>query len=142
MDFSEKVRKARVEAGLSQTELAEKMGTSLRSICSYETGERKPRPGTLEKLAKCLGVSTTYLNDPECTDRYEGIDRDPYISEARRRYGSTGARDIDELLSENQAVFAGGELSENQKDRFFKAISDAYFAAKEEASRRYGRKER
>ena len=47
---------------------------------------------------------------------------------------------MDELLKENAALFAGGELSQDQKDKFFQAIMTAYVTSKEEAKVRFGRK--
>ena len=55
--FAEKVRDAREKCGFSQTELAEKIGISKRSVIAYESGEKEPRHSTLMKLAKALGVS-------------------------------------------------------------------------------------
>lgn len=138
MELSEKIKKCRIECGLSQAALAEKIGSTTRSISAYESGARKPRPEKLEKLAQVLGVSTIYLNDPTCYNRYEGIERDEYISRARKRYGHTGAVDVEALLAENQSLFAGGDLSENQKDQYFHAVTELYFQAKEEASRKFG----
>ena len=52
--FSEKVKDARLQLGLSQQQLGEATGVSLRTILSYEKGEKMPRQGTLLKLAKAL----------------------------------------------------------------------------------------
>ena len=40
----------------------------------------------------------------------------------------------------NTALFAGGELSQEQKDLFFEAVTKAYFACKSGAKEKYGRK--
>lgn len=55
------IKIARIKAGISQRELAEKIGGSLNDISRYETGRMKP---TLEKLcliANALNVTTDYL---------------------------------------------------------------------------------
>jgi len=140
MTFAEKVKQARINEGLSQTQLAEKIGVSLRAITAYERTGCKPRPSTLAKLADVLKVSTTYLTDINCDNPVEGIEKDAIVMEARMKYGSQGARDVDMLLAENKALFAGGELSEDQKEKFFRAITEAYFACRDEAKRKYGRK--
>ena len=54
---------------------------------------------------------------------------------------SKGARDVDELLAENTALFAGGKLSQEQKDAFFNAIMTAYVTCKEEAKAKFGHKD-
>jgi transcriptional regulator with XRE-family HTH domain len=139
--FSEKVKDARLQLGLSQTQLGDAVGISLRAIVSYEKGEKKPRPGTMLKLAKALGVSVKFLSDDTCENPMEDIEKDGYIEEAREKYGAKGARDVDKLLADNAALFAGGELSQEQKDAFFQAVMTAYVTCKEEAKAKFGRKD-
>lgn len=140
MDFSEKIRKARDVAGLTQEELADAIGVSRRTVASYESQGVAPRKATLAKLASALKVSVKYLSDDECTDPLADIDQDDYVAEARALYGEKGARDMEGLLAANTALFAGGELSQEQKDAFFEAVTKAYFACKGEAKKKYGRK--
>ena len=139
--FSEKVKDARLQLGLSQTQLGDAVGISLRAIVSYEKGEKKPRPGTMLKLAKALGVSVKFLSDDTCENPMEDIEKDGYIEEAREKYGAKGPRDVDKLLAHNAALFAGGELSQEQKDAFFQAVMTAYVTCKEEAKAKFGRKD-
>ena len=138
--FSEKVRDARNELGLSQTQLGEAAGVSLRTILAYEKGEKTPRPATMLKLAKALKVSVKFLSDDECENPVEDIEKDGYIEEARERYGAQGARDVEALLADNAALFAGGELSQEQKDAFFQAVMTAYVTCKEAAKEKFGKK--
>ena len=139
--FSEKVKEARVSLGISQPQLGKKIGLSVRSVIAYEKGEKKPRPASMLKLAKALGVSVKFLSDDECEDPMADIEKDDYIAEARERYGAAGAKNMDELLSANTALFAGGELSQEQKDAFFEAVMKAYITCKEEARRKFGKKD-
>ena len=136
--FSEKVKDARLQLGLSQQQLGEATGVSLRTILSYEKGEKMPRQGTLLKLAKALGVSSKFLIDDLCENPME---KDSYIEDAREKYGNKGAKDVEKLLADNAALFAGGELSQEQKDEFFQAVMVAYVTCKEEAKKKFGRKD-
>ena len=138
--FSDKVKDARAAHGLSQTQLAEMIGVTVRSILAYEKGEKKPRRSTLLKLAKVLQVSIRFLTDDSCMDPNADIEKDVYIAEANDRYGAKGARDVEELLEDNAALFAGGELSQEQKDAFFDAVMKAYITCKEEAKVKFGKK--
>ena len=131
--FAEKVFDARTELGFSQSQLGERVGVSLRSILAYEKGEKTPRPSTVLKLARVLNVSVKFLTDENCENPLEDIEKDGYIEEARERYGAKGARDLDTLIRENFALFAGGELSADEKEVFFEALTKAYIASKEEA---------
>ena len=140
MTFAEKVKHARTEQGLKQTELAEKIGVTKRTITAYESGEKKPRTITLLKLAEALQVSAKFLSDDECEDPLEDIERDSFIKDAHERYGSKGDKDIKKLLDENTALFAGGDYSEEQKEAFFLAVMRAYMDSKEAAKQKYGRK--
>ena len=94
----------------------------------------------MAKLAKALQVSIKFLTDDECEDPVADIEKDNYIEEARERYGAKGVRDVEQLLADNAALFAGGELSQDQKDAFFQAVMTAYVTCKEEAKAKFGRK--
>lgn len=140
--FAQKVIEARHDLSISQMELAEMVGVSDRSIKTYEKGGTIPRVSTLYRLAKALNVSVTYLSNDDCEDPQADIDKDMYVEDARRNYGASGARDVNRLLADNTALFAGGELSQEQKDAFFAAIAEAYAVSKAEASKKFGRKKK
>lgn len=46
----------RIQKGLTQTELAKKLGTTTGSVGSWERGEFAPRPKRVPQLAEILGV--------------------------------------------------------------------------------------
>lgn len=140
MTFSDKIKRSREIAGLTQDELAAAVGVSRRTVTAYECTDAIARRSTIEKLARALKVSVKYLTDPECTDPLAEIERDAHVDEARRLYGAAGVRDVEALLSENTALFAGGELSQDEKDAFFEAVMEAYFASKKEAKKKFGPK--
>ncbi len=140
--FAQKVTEARHDLRISQMDLAEMVGVSDRSIKCYEKGEKAPRASTIHKLARALNVSVTYLTDESCEDPQAEIEKDQYVEEARNKYGAAGARDVDRLLADNTALFAGGELSQEQKDAFFAAVAAAYAVSKEEASKKFGKKKK
>lgn len=52
---SELVYRLRIEAGLTQVELADRMGTAQPAIARMENGGVRPTLDTLEKLAKTVG---------------------------------------------------------------------------------------
>ncbi len=63
MDTSERIKKARKKAGITQKELAEKTGLSIASIQGYEQGKYCPKFETLKKIANVLNVSCLDLSD-------------------------------------------------------------------------------
>ncbi|MBC2724061.1 helix-turn-helix domain-containing protein [Desulfosporosinus sp.] len=138
--FGEKVKEAREIMDMSQATLGEKVGVSQRSITAYETGNAKPRGGTVRKLARALNVSTDYLLNDDIDDPQSGIAKDPHLENIRETLGSRAEAEAKVLLEKNTALFAGGALSQEGKDAFFEAIMTAYVTCKEEARKTYGRK--
>jgi transcriptional regulator with XRE-family HTH domain len=59
--FGKRVATARESAGLTQTQLGEKLGLSQRAIAHWERGTTALRPDQLEALAKAINVSTDEL---------------------------------------------------------------------------------
>lgn len=57
MTLGKRIKAERQKAGLSQKELAERTGTSAAMIGHYETGYRRPKYGTLSRIADALNVS-------------------------------------------------------------------------------------
>ena len=51
-----KIAAARIENGLTQAQLAEKLGVIQQQVARWETGESEPRVSTLKKIGAALGV--------------------------------------------------------------------------------------
>ena len=121
MTFGEKVRNERNRLGLSQDELAEKIGVSRRVISSYENNSSRPR-GTerYKKLADALGVNINYLLSED----------EAFIANVEDNYGHRGAKQAKELLAEVTGLFAGGEMADEDMREMVDAIQEAYLIAK------------
>ena len=61
MTTGERIRQARKSAGMTQAELAHKLGISAAGIAQWENDLRNPKIETLRKLADALGVTPGYL---------------------------------------------------------------------------------
>lgn len=57
----ETLKKIRNKKGLTQAEVAAKLGITYQAYAHYETGRRQPDPEMLLKMANLFGVSTDYL---------------------------------------------------------------------------------
>ena len=61
MTLGEKIRKARIENGMTQEQLAEKMTVSRQAITKWESDKGIPDISNLKLLARILNVSIDYL---------------------------------------------------------------------------------
>lgn len=57
------IKGLRERAGLTQAQLAEKMGASQSAVALWETGARMPRSNKLQKLAEVLECTVADLFD-------------------------------------------------------------------------------
>lgn len=122
MVFKDRLKEKRMEAGLTQVQLAKECGVTARTIQNYELGNRKPvNMEVVQKIADALLTTTEYLLGSSGS----------YVVEAHEKGGAKAARDIEQLVSEVTGLFAGGELSEESLEGAMKALNDAYWMAKE-----------
>ena len=59
--LADNLKISRHKAGLTQEQVANKLGLSIGTISGYERGYRKPDPDTLNNLADLYNVTTDYL---------------------------------------------------------------------------------
>lgn len=137
----EKIKDRRITMNMTQKDLADCVGTTVRTISSYEAAGSKPRGLNLRKLCTVLNVSESYLLNDEIEDPTYGIEEAPYIESARTTYGKKGAMDVEKLLTQTKAMFAGGDVPEEDKELFFQAVTEAYFANRQRTSEKFTRKD-
>ena len=61
MNCGKRIRSARIAAGLTQKELAQKLGVSGALVGQYETGIRNPKIDTLNRIAEALSLSLSFF---------------------------------------------------------------------------------
>ena len=61
VDFGERLKQLRMQAGLTQQQLATKLNLTKSVVSYYELQERYPSPEVLMKLASIFHVSADYL---------------------------------------------------------------------------------
>ena len=59
--MKKRIKELRLKAGLTQEQLAKKVGLSEQAISFYELGKRNPKIEKWQKLADFFGVSVPYL---------------------------------------------------------------------------------
>lgn len=122
MEFKDRLKARRHMLGISQEELAKKVGVTGRTIQNYELGNRSPQNmETAQKIATALDTTVEYLLGSE------GL----LVTDAYEKGGAKTARDINALVTEISGLFAGGEIAEDEKDGIMAALNQAYWMAKE-----------
>lgn len=122
MKFADKVKDLRKKAGWTQKDLADQLGVTVRTVGSYETGQSYPKSRQIyDKMAKIFAVDRNYLLMEEVEEgRGGGMDPDPGMAEAQ------------DLVRRASAMFAGGSLTEEDKDAVMRALQDAYWEGRKE----------
>ena len=61
MSISENIKKLRDRYGLTQQDLADIAGVTNKAVSAWETGQKEPRMGAIEKIAKRFGLKKSNL---------------------------------------------------------------------------------
>ncbi len=125
MEFTEKLQKLRKDKGLTQSQLAEQVGVSCRCIQNYELGARYPKRDILSKLCNVLETKIEYL-----------VSSDDFIGLVHAEDGARGVASAQQLLDCAGALFAGGDMSEEDKDKVMLALQNIYWKSKEKNKRK------
>ncbi len=62
-DIGKNIKRIRKEKGVSQKELAERLGTSPQNLAQYENGKRTPKIDTLRKIASALQCQVSDIDE-------------------------------------------------------------------------------
>lgn len=110
--FGEKMKAVRINKGLTQKALADKMGVSASAVGMYEQGRRIPDANALSKIAAALDVSVDAL----MKDKTETVDE--FIESMRKNLSAGGdvmfngeplsAEDVDAVV---EAMKLGAQLA-------------------------------
>ena len=63
-----------------------------------------------------------------------------YVEEMRQMTSKQDSLNLEEMLRQNQTLFAGGSISEEAKDQYLQAVMEAYLDCKKAAKETFGRK--
>jgi transcriptional regulator with XRE-family HTH domain len=112
MEFKDKLKSERLRLGLTQKQLAEKIGITDRTIQNYERGNKNAaRFEHVRALAAIFGISTSELTGESIDEKSDSLT-------------------MERLVGQVKALFAGGELSEADKEAAVMEITQAYFQTK------------
>lgn len=133
MTFGEKVKMLRTENGLSQKEVAAKLGITVRAYQNYELQNVLPRKKhILDTLCEMYDVTKSQLLD----------DNDLFYINIREQYGARGEKQAKKILEEANAYLAGGDISDEDREVFMESFMRMYLRSKEIAKEKYGKKKK
>lgn len=121
MTFAEKFKEERVKKELTQQQVADSLGITRKMITLYEKGTSLPRTReAYKKIAAFFGVDVNYLLTED----------ENFVVQATEKYGARGKKQAQDLVDGISGLFAGGTLSEQDKDAVMKALQDIYWDSK------------
>ena len=96
------------------------------AVSSYEGGTSYPRyKETYDALATALGVDVNYLRTED----------EAFLEEVGQEFGSRGQRQAQAILGEARQLFAGGELSDEDKLAFLTEMQKLFLDSKQRAKK-------
>lgn len=144
--FAEKLRYERKKRRMTQKDLADRLGVSTRTIVSYEKGASVPHNKKLQALAEIFGKSPEYFNISENSEKttsdHSESKKDPNEDENSKTENDSKIDEQKRAKAESEAefikmrataLFAGGDLPQSAKDKFFSALYDAYLSCRDAA---------
>lgn len=84
MSFSERLKRARVNKGLSQSQLGELVNVHYTQIGRYENKGSQPAADVLSKIADALDVSTDFLMYGSQNELADGLSDKEFLSQFKR----------------------------------------------------------
>ncbi len=128
MEFGEKLKQIRIASHMSQEQLADITGLERKTIARYEMGETVPRYNKVyEKLSEFFKTSI---------DFWKNDNPDDFQQTAAIAYGADAKMQAQKLLDDAAGLFAGGALSDEDKDAVFNALQKVYWEIKVEKAKK------
>jgi len=128
VQFGERLKLLRSTKGWTQEETAKQLGVYKRTLQNYEAGTTYPQKSEMyKKIGEVFNINPDSLLS----------DEDYHVIFAIEKGGAKVRRDVQTLVTEVGGLFAGGEISEDDKDKVLKTITDLYWRAKAKNKEKY-----
>ncbi len=112
MGFAQRLKKARTDKGLSQTDLAKLVGIHYTQIGRYEKKGAQPSADILSKLANSLGVSSDFLTNGTSDDLAENSLTDKELLNQFKAIEKMPEQDKDVVKTLIDAFITKGKLKQ------------------------------
>ena len=128
MKFGDKLRDKRKKLSLSQSNLAKELGVTTRTLSNYEKGASHPQDRAIYfKLADFFKVDVNFFLTED----------EEFLTKAAEHYGKKGRDQAEAILEQSAALFAGGDLSEEDKLAFLHEMQALFLDSKQRAKKRF-----
>ncbi|MED3888186.1 helix-turn-helix transcriptional regulator [Priestia aryabhattai] len=131
--LGKRIAKLRKEKGLSQYELAERLGFSRGKLANYEQGSRQPDYDTLQLIATYFDVSTDYLlgkSDIPSTSATNNNIIDTLTGKDEKDIAKRMEKIKEDLSNDDGYMLMGEPMSEEAKESILDAMEYAIRQAK------------
>ncbi len=106
----------RLKAGLTQAQLADKLGVSASTIGMYEQGRREPDNSTLAKICRTLDASGDYVLN---------LDEENRVNPEKSEIYSIISDFINNLENQEGLMFNGEPINKSEKRKIASALKVA-----------------
>ena len=128
MKFGDKLREQRKKRKLSQDDIAKAIGVTVRTLGNYENGASHPQDRAVYyMLSDFFDVDVNYFLTED----------EEFLTSAAESYGKKGQTQAKRILEQTAALFAGGELSEQDQLAFQLDMQALFFESKELARKKF-----
>ena len=128
--LSDRLKEARLHAGLTQSQLTEKTGLSLRTVKQYEKDASAAKVNSVQKIASACNVDEGWLFTGRGYMAAQPYIIDPEKMVIEHQGGAKNFKDLERVRDINRRLLEIKELSENIFDRV-----DTYIEAARDSAR-------
>ena len=129
--IGDKVRALRLSKKITVSALSRATGLTDRTIRYIESNERKPSIDAIKRLSAALGVATNFFMEDILFQ--EEMDKETFLEQASKKYGSKGKAQAAAILNQTQTLFSGGELTDEDKEMFRNEMMAIFWDSKEKS---------
>lgn len=144
MSLGSRIKKLRLEKGLTQEEIGKKLGMGRSNVGHIEHGRTMPSAEVLDKIADILGTTTDYLlgrtDDPYGQAQTTPQSEQPYYALTPKDEKDI-AKDLEKIMadldSDNALAFHGEPLDEEDRELLRISLENSLRLARQLAKKKF-----
>ena len=122
MTFGDRLRKMRLERGLTQEQLAQQIGVAKSTLTGYEKGNREPDVFKIKRILEVLDMDSDYLLGISRKNKKSPATEEPSAEDDRERkrllknYDDLNEEGREKLLEQSEFLVSSGKYKRNIKN--------------------------